>query len=146
MTQRGGGMIRHAITVGIVGWGLWFSSLMLEVRGAVAMQAHPWPGPLVWTIAEESNEILPCCGVGEDPESAKIWNSTPSEVSHEHAERVASANASQGHPAPPLEREKRTPAEEEAARDGFVLEPIHLLLLGSGLIGLGMLRNRQRKV
>jgi len=228
MTQRGGGMSRHTITVGIVAWVLLLFSVVLNVRRAVAMQANAWLGSPVWTMAEKSNEILLCCGgvastywgretpefdkrlsrslpvqwgntiarwetrypeavgrmilydlvtvtaisheplqqentstlEGEGPESAKVWESTgraetrcceesaPSlfETIHEQPELVASANASQGHPALPLQREKRTPTEKEAMREDFVLEPIHLVLLGSGLIGLGMLRNRHKRV
>jgi hypothetical protein len=139
-------MSRHTIMVGIVASALLLSCVAFNVRRAVAIQADAWPGSPAWTRAEESNEILPCCRVEEDSTSAKIWDGAPFAVSYDQTERVASVNASQEHAVPPLQREKRAPAEEESTREEFVLEPIHLLLLGSGLIGLGMLRNRHKRV
>src|SRR5262249_36251233 len=97
---------------------------------------------------------------GEDSESAKMWNSaggketpcclesapSPFEMIHEQVGPVVSVNTPQGHSATSPKREKRVLTGEEATREGFVLEPIHLLLLGSGLIGLGALRNRHKRV
>lgn len=139
-------MIKHTITVGIVGWGLWFSSLMFEVQSALAMQARPWLGSLVWTTIVESNGISSCCQAEAGSVSAQRAEAMLLSVSYDQAEITAATNTTQAHAAPPHQREQPALTKEEGTRETFVLEPIHLLLLGSGLIGLGMLRNRHRKV
>ncbi len=138
-------MRRHAITVGIVACALLFSHVIFNGQRAVAVQTNTPLGTFVWTVAEDSTVLLPCCQTEEEPVPAKIGDPALVTVNHEQAERVASANVSSGHAAFPTKRDNREPAGEEVEREEFVLKPIHMLLLGSALIGLGMLRNRHRK-
>ena len=92
----------------------------------------------------------------EDPESSNLWEPIWRSVSPCCQESVTLpivTNLSPVEPAPrvntarinrptPLRRERSAPRVTTPWRMTSVPEPLYLLLLGSGLLGLGMLRNR----